>query len=57
MVMFGTWHIIHGRPHSGPIVQSNLAALLVEVLVYIVSFLLTRDKVVIRCATKSTFCQ
>ena len=41
------------RPsHSGPIVQSNLASLPVEVLVYIVSFLSTRDKVIIRCVSK-----
>ena len=42
------------RPsHSGPLVQSNLASLPVEVLVYIVSFLSTRDKVIIRCVSKS----
>ena len=39
--------------HSGANIQSSLVILPVEVLVYIVSFLSTRDKVIIRCVSKS----
>ena len=44
---------MEGPSHSGPIFQSNLVSLPVEVLVYIVSFLSTRDKVIIRCVSRS----
>ena len=39
--------------NSAPLVQSSLMTLPVEVLVYIVSFLSTRDKVIIRCVSRS----
>ena len=38
---------------SGTVVQGSLATLPVEVLVYIFSFLSTRDKVRIRCISKA----
>ena len=41
---------------SGTVVQSTLVTLPVEVLVYIFSFLSTRDKVIIRCISKTLRC-
>ena len=45
--------IMDHASHSGTATLSTLVTLPVEVLVYIISFLSTRDKVIIRCVSKS----